>query len=313
MHTLPIISDLSWARLALIPPGGDHRDLPDAGELGKLLALKPSDRDDNWQGMPGLYGVLDPNRPAHSLTANMSVSGSNTPAAVADARFRGILTSPLEPGQKRREQFGRYNIADWLRSTPTVDGPGTNGAYGVADIRPEEIRLVCTPRAGVLGVVPWNRAIGTITANARIDNGAYAVPDPRADGVDVQGLPIVWGKGQRGRRIPIIISRWGAWHRPMTPLEMAVLQDFPAEVDGKPLELPVDTREEWGLHIGNAVPPGAGRAIGNSLLKALLATKLGTWFLDAEQIWVRGPEREDLDGLDAPMVAAGEREGAHAH
>jgi site-specific DNA-cytosine methylase len=405
MHTLPIISDLSWARLAVIPPGGDHRDLPKAGELAKLLAVKPSNRTDNWQGMPGLYGVLDPAKPAHSLTANMSVSGSNTPAAVADERvatalalgyqarngaygvldpaepaktitgsmsvrgsetpasvaderiaqalalkterkrdadhrveamdrpahtitgahvigsgypsvaderFKGILTSPLAEGQKRREQFGRYNVADWLRATPTVDGPGTNGAYGVADVRPEDLALSCTPRAGVLGVVDWREALGVITANARIDNGAYAVADPRHEGLDVQGLPLVWGKGKRGRRIPIIISRWGTWNRPLTPLELAVIQDFPAVVDGKPLELPANTREEWIEMVGNAVPPGAGRAVGNSLLKALLATKLGTWFLDSEQIWVRGPEREDLDGLGEPMRLAAWEEHLHA-
>jgi hypothetical protein len=55
-------------------------------------------------------------------------------------------------------------------------------------------------------------------------------------------------KGKPGRKpgkaklrrvdVPVvIIAKDGTWHRPMTPLELARLQDLPAFVDGKPAQM----------------------------------------------------------------------------
>jgi hypothetical protein len=61
---------------------------------------------------------------------------------------------------------------------------------------------------------------------------------------------------------------------------------LPTTLNGKPLEL-AGTLSSVQERIGNAVPVGAGRAIAESLLNALLATVLGGWALGGTGIWVR--------------------------
>ncbi len=480
LHQLPKLSWLNWVRLALIPAGGDWRDLPSAVTLEQTAKAA-----DTFKGRPGLFGVQEWSEPAPTVSGSMSVSGSNGTAAVADPRLDheprrnslgvgrwdkpakavrgradvrtgeaaladprlthlprpgalgvlgwdepsraitesnvpgsvadprvslsagrecpsgctckrhgksprhstkyrmekwgepahtitggdarvgsgapnvvdprltdflaalmpGELSTPVRPGQARREVFGRFDNRPWTEPARTVAGDGSNGGYAVSDPRASRLgvvpwekpagtiagesyptngafsvadpRLAVTHRAGrhsnnfrirewsepagtvtgdtdiqagaasvadvrlnrngrtgFYGVISWQDALGAVTGNARVDNGAFAIADPR--------------KPHTGR-VPIIIAADGAWHRPITTLELAALQAIPVILDGKPLELSGDTIQGWRERIGNAVPVKAGKAIALSVLKALLAGHLGTWFLSMtdEPIWVR--------------------------
>jgi site-specific DNA-cytosine methylase len=120
-------------------------------------------------------------------------------------------------------------------------------------------------------VISWEEAAGTITGTARIDNGRFAVADPR------KPPPM----------IPVIESVDGTWHRPLTTLELAALQGLPARVNDAPLKLAGDNIARWRKRIGNAVPVQAGTAIARTILTALLAGKLGCWLPGAGGVWVR--------------------------
>lgn len=286
LHTLPRLSWLTWLRLALIPAGGDWRDLPRvvpegaerrsvwarcdvrgwyqsartvAGEGSNggfdVVALRSPSR-------PNLFGVRGWDQPALTVTGSASVSGSNGAAAVADPRIpewhKGIL-----------------GVRQWNEPSGTVTGSAapSRGAFALAD--PRELALGCAPRAGAYGVLSWEEAARTITGSMAIDNGRAAVADPRPPG---------------DHRYPIIIAADGTWHRPLTPLELAALQGIPTVIYGRPLELAGRRRSGWIERIGNAVPVGAAQAIGDQLLRALLAAALETWTLGSTPIWVQEEE-----------------------
>jgi site-specific DNA-cytosine methylase len=253
LHKLPKLSWLNWVRLALIPAGGDWRDLPkqEAASLDKTAK-----NADSFAGRPGLFGVLDWQKPAPTVTGSARVSSSNAPGAVADPRPYGFKCN--------------YGVAQWEEPLGTVTGAAkaSSGTFSVAD--PRAAALNCTPRNGSYGVMSWQEAAGTITGAASIDNGSFAVADPR----------------KAPEQIAVIISADGTWHRPLTTLELAALQGLPALVDGKPLALAGKSTAKHRERVGNAVPVGAAKAIGESLLTALLAAKLGTWTLGSTGIWV---------------------------
>lgn len=356
LHRLPRISWLNWVRLALIPAGGDWRDLPES--IPAALLAQTAAGADGFKGRPGLFGVNAWEAPSPAVTGSASVSGSNGPAAVADPR----LLTPVAPGQARREVFAKYDVRPWGEPARTVAGSGTNGGFAVADPRVQlgrgdrsrggtfgvvdwdapapavtgamaparsntpasvadprvaldhspyrgslgvvpwtepaptvrgasnvrtgpgsvaDPRLTCEQRAGAYGVLRWDEAAATVTGAGHIDNGRCSVADPR----------------RAPREAPVIVSADGTWHRPMTLLDRAALQGLPARVRGEPLRLAGRSSGSWGERIGNAVPVGSAVAIAVSILKALLAGSLGTWFLSAEGIWVRedGRDREELE------------------
>jgi len=302
LHKLPRLSWLTWLRLALIPAGGDWRDLPREGVVVSPMADGTKRREHfarynvrGWdeasgpvtgEGSNGAFGVADPrvvdvalksesrpnllgvrgwDQPSLAVTGSASVSSSNGAAAVADPRVpeyhRGIL------GVKR-----------WDEPSGTVTGSAapSRGAFAVGDPR-VDVALGCAPRSGAYGVLDWSQAAGTVTGSLQVDNGPAAVADPREPG---------------DHRYPIIIAADGTWHRPLTALELAALQGLPATINGKPLELAGRSRSRWIERIGNGVPVGAAKVIGESLLHALLAAALGTWTLGSTAIWVDKEERD---------------------
>lgn len=352
LHTMPKISWLNWVRLALIPAGGDWRDLPKAIEpapgnpdkhrnkmalvgwdqpsptvtgslrigsgapsvadprlglpggtyrgvmgvtrwdepsgvvagasrpsngrysvadprVADLLPLgKTGKNSGSFKGRPGLMGVNDWSDPMPTVTGRASVSGGTTVAAVADPR----LLSPVPEGAQKRSVHARYDLRGWKQPARTVAGPGVNGGYGVADPRvAEAVQLGCAPRSGTYGVIGWEQAAATVTGSANIDNGACAVADPR----EAPEEPLV------------IIAADGTWHRPITTLEFAALQGIPTIHRGKPLQLAGRSSSAWRERIGNAVPLQAARAIGDSILRALVASAVGGWALGSTGIWVR--------------------------
>ena len=278
MHRLPRISWLNWVRLALIPAGGDWRDLPGVlGEGEKRREKFKRHAVEDWQepvgtiGGPGSNGVENVADPRPGWFPNImgglgwgDASGTVTgQAEPISGRF-----SVADPRVKNAFDHG-YGVIPWHSPSPTVAGtshPG-NGAYAVADPR-----LTCAPRAGAYGVIGWEAAADTITGSACFDNGRFAVADPR----------------KPPAQVPVIIAADGTWHRPLTTLELAVLQGFPALVDGLPLQLSGASSSAHRERIGNAVPPPAAQAIAERMLVALLQADFESFALSSSScpVWV---------------------------
>lgn len=250
-------------------------------------------------------------------TITRSPAPSSGGGAVADPRmtaYRGILgvSDWDEAGAtvtgNARPASGRFAVADpraahwqhkagvtpWSSPAPTVTSRAKihSGAFQVADPRVQEwlaradtiewLSFGCKPRPGAYGVLRWDEAAATITGSMSVDNGRASIADPRL-GWDVN-------PDRPPPFTPVIIAADGTWHRPLTTLELAVLQSLPAIVDGKPLVLAGTSHTRWREAIGNMVPPDAARAVGNQLLRALLLAHLGAFELDNNEIWVSPPE-----------------------
>lgn len=311
LHALPRLSWLTWLRLSLIPPGGDWRDLPGVVEPGQQRRAVWARYDvRGWQdpartvageGSNGGFAVADPRLGHEPRRGTMGVLDWQEPSptvrgvstvrngAVAVADPRVVQLVALGQTAKGADSFkgrpGLMGVADWQEPTSAVTASahvtGSNGTCAVADPR-----LGCKPRSGVYGVQDWNEAAVAIIGNARVDNGRYAVADPRATPTEP----------------PVLRSAWDCWHRPMSTLELASLQGLPAVHRGKPLQLAGRSVGAWRERIGNAVPVQAATAIAGSVLLALLAGALGTWTLGSTGIWVRKDGRTEHDWRTAEPV-----------
>lgn len=153
MHRRPRLGWLTEVRLALIPAGGDWRNLPPAVSLGV--------DGSNFKGSPGLYRVVNDANPFPAVTGSATVTGSNGAAAVADSRVGA--------------NNGVLGITDWNEPVGVVAGASrpSNGRFSVADPR------VSKRFAGSLGVLDFGAPAGTIGGESLPPNGAYSVADPR--------------------------------------------------------------------------------------------------------------------------------------
>lgn len=266
MHRLPRLSWLNWVRLALIPAGGDWRDLPGVLEEGEARRKK-------W----GRHGVAAWDAP----TGTVAGSGSNGVGAVADPR-------PFGAGGWFR---GTYGVLPWEAAAPTVTGrsSASTGRFAVADPR--------VGRAFDAGyaVLRWDQAARTIAGTSAVGCGAYSVADPRVEEL-VPGLrPVTDAELAAAAAtpkkpppfLPVILAEDGTWHRPMTTLELAALQALPTTIDGRALELKGGSVSRWRERIGNAVPVTAARAIADQMLVCLAQGALETWTMQAGSVWVQ--------------------------
>ncbi|HEX5655891.1 MAG TPA: DNA cytosine methyltransferase [Polyangiales bacterium] len=296
MHELPKLSWLNWVRLALIPAGGDWRDLE--GVLAEGQARREQFKRhaiEEWctptgtiggSGSNGVTNVADPRAAIFLPAANnpnahhnkYRVKGWDEPAgAVIGANRVGSGAPSVADPRVSTAYDAGYAVLNWEDAARTIAGKTAVGcgAYSVADIR-----VRCSPRAGAYGVLAWDESARTITGSFSVDNAMAAVADPR------KPPPF----------LPIIIAQDGTWHRPMTKLELAALQGLPLRVNGKPLELAsfrvprdaISTSDQE--RIGNAVPPPAARAIAEKMLIALTEAALGAFSLSSDAVWV-APEQ----------------------
>ena len=343
LHRLPKLQWKTWVRLALIPAGGDWRDLENINPEQYRLEHIPRN---------STYGVQDWDKPADTVIGNMRVGGSqasaisdprlsdrdnrhpgvyqiirfNEPApCVTGTRFGSGAPAISDPrtGFKEGTHVAIYRVSKWDKSAPTVTGANrpNNGAITIADPRigpkwrngwkctgaqgrinkwdkPTDTvighsgprsngascvadpRLKCKPRSGTMGVQDWDKPSSTVIGAGDIHAGSAAVADPRIPEDTESGK---W----------IIISLDGTWHRPLTTLELAALQGFPFTMaDGKPLQLAGKSDAKWRERIGNAVPPQAAQAIGETILRALLPSMAGEWVMSmtGTDIWVMPSE-----------------------
>lgn len=152
MHQLPKISWLNWVRLALIPAGGDWRDLDGVLAAGQERREKfKRHAVEAWDAPTGVVGG----------------SGSNAVANVADPRVQCVTRA------------GAYGVLDFADPSKTVTGSGKvdNAPASVADPR---------PFGNVDRVTSWSAPAGTITHAPAPSSGAIAVADPRAFALDAQ-------------------------------------------------------------------------------------------------------------------------------
>lgn len=203
LHELPKISWLNWVRLALIPAGGDWRDLegvlaegqerrevhkrhpveswgePTGAVTGSGSNAVGAVADPRVMGFKGAYGVKAWDEPAGTVT------GQNGPGngafAVADPRLVPQADNP-------NMHWNKYQVVGWDEPGPTVHGATRVGssAPSVADPRHDfafpinQLRVKRAYDAGY-AVLHWSDASRTIAGKTAPGCGAYSVADPRVD------------------------------------------------------------------------------------------------------------------------------------
>jgi site-specific DNA-cytosine methylase len=362
LHRLPRLKWRTWVRLALIPAGGDWRDLERTAWSGRYRIIPwdgpcgtvtsgdgpschaPAVSDPRW--FDGAYKVGPWDQPSATITSGHAPSCGR--ANVADPRLgnrrhnqlrvedwdgpvhtvtTGCHVSGGAPSVADPRWFkNKQRVEDWGRPAHTVTGiPDIQaGAPSVADPRipfnnvyrvtgwsepagavtagagPSssgvcvgDPRLGCRPLSGAYGVIPWDEPAPAVTGAGDVHTqGAAAVADPRIPADDAQPDPP-----------PVIMALDGTWHRPLTTLELAVLQGFPTHMrDGRPLALAGKADSRWRERIGNAVPVGAARAMAEQVLQALLPAMFGEWVLGITPIWVAPGRRGYIETLPAPLA-----------
>lgn len=184
-----------------------------------------------------------------------------------------------------------YCVLGWDEVSPTVAGASWVGcgAYAAADPR-----LTCKVRNGFYGVLDWTLPGWCVTGSLQIDNGPAAVSDPRVPGSPMLLLRF-YGRDLKSRPpfALVLPTADGTWHRPLTTLELFVLQGGPTHIDGKPVHL-TGSSAKVREHIGNGVPVGAARAIAEQMLMTLVGSDAEQWVLGGGggAVWVDGPSRE---------------------
>jgi site-specific DNA-cytosine methylase len=259
MHKIPRISLLNWMRLALIRPGHDWRDL---------------ERTDGRTPFNNVFVLKRWSDPVGAVTAGITPTSGGQ--AVADVRLQSTFPHV-------------YGVLRWSQPSHAITGntgtPG-GGPFSVADIR-----VQCFNQG--YGVGAWDQPSGTVTGNSSVGTGTFSVADPRA--LPFEPAPTTW-EASDVRAFPpwplVLPTEDGSWHRPLTTLELAVLQGLPATVDGEPLVLS-GTNTEQRKHIGNAIPVGAAEAIARQMLLSLGSSRIGSFCLSSDPVWTR-PRREAL-------------------
>lgn len=209
--------------------------------------------------------------PARTVTGTDSRVGSGA-QCVADPR----------PGDASRYGSNTHMQA-WPDASRTVIGATDiqTGAGLVADPRvmTSKSRDGDWAGGGQYGVAPWVEPCNTVAAKAKHDTGFWSVADPRL-------LPAA---DDRPDPVPVIVSLDSTWHRPLTTLELAVLQGYPLHLwDGSPLRFAGKADAHWREQIGNSVPPPAAEAMACEMARTLLMAAIGTTFeLRAAPVWVQ--------------------------
>lgn len=335
MHRIPNLQWKTWVRLAFVEAGSDWRSLNklsvEDGFLRDFLIVPEYHH--------GYLGVQRWNE------TSGTVQGRSTPSNGAFS-----IADPRAPfGALEYQQYGVIDWADTMGAVINVKSPG-QGTFSVADPRhagPEkhsnEFRIVPWNRPGVAitsahgsgqcvadprragdtygkyAVTCFDEATGTVISGSTTGQGAYAVADPRPNGIPQPGDHYLTGGHygvcnweeptgavssaachDNGRwsiadpRMPeatdklvcVIRALDGTWHRPFTTLELAALQSLvePEEY----IELDGLSDSDWRERIGNAVPPAAAEAIASTMFHTLLLAWSGESFLlSSTPIWVQ--------------------------
>lgn len=309
-HTVVGHTDVSntWASAATpLRDDGPRRRGWAAGRLADHgAAVDPRLRNrkgELFEQWAGSYGVCDPGEPSPTVLAH--TRHDNAAGNYADTR----INYRAEDDEARGRHSGRgcYGVLDPAAPAPTVRGhmevrqaPGAIAAPLLAvDPRVEWDPAEHGGRPHNYGVQSWNAPASTIrgkqtTQNSRasVAHPAYPVPTHRLV-YDAAGELVLLGppiEDWDAICYLVIQSPDGSWHRPMTDLELAVLQSLPAEHNGAMLALrgPSGKRRE---HIGNMLPKQAARAMARSCRATLDQPDAGFTLVGSGKIWVEREER----------------------
>lgn len=158
LHRLPKLQWKTWVRLALIPPGGDWRNLQNVPYDQYQIVHEPRG---------GAFAVEDWNKPSRTVTGTAGPGRSNGAAAVSDPRV----------GFKDSTHGAIYRVCrdDQPGSTVTGACEPNNGAISIADPRLKERE---GRHPGVYRIARVDEPAPCVTGT-RFGSGALAIADPR--------------------------------------------------------------------------------------------------------------------------------------
>lgn len=343
LHSLPIPGDViaggplnklprliwkTWLRLALIPEGGDWRDLNKLQYECLRIVHNPRS---------GAFGVSDWNKACGAVTGTAGPGRSNGVTAVSDPRlninsngktnlFRiqatdhaaVCVTGAAGPNQGATciadqsftDRAGRhpsvFRIVDVNEPSPCVTGTRFgSGAIAIADpIRGRaesklktDIRISDRPGryTDKFRMQAHDKPAATVTGVTDVQAGAQLLADPSLQAANLSDSDEIPKDNDRG--VWIIISQDGKWHRPLTTYELAMLQSFPPFLpDGRPFQLEGCNDVKAREYIGNAVPCDSAEQMGNVILMAAAEAEAGiTFSLSWDTVWVAPPVELTID------------------
>jgi len=186
MHRLPRLKWLTWLRLALIPAGGDWRDLQKIAPDEYRLVHEPRGG--------GPWGVQGWGDTGATVTGSSSVKGSNA-TAIADPRVH----------DKDNRHHSHYRVTEFDQPAGTVTG-ATHVANGAATFA--DARLGHAPRPGVYRVMGMDETSGAVTGGqgVGVSNGPQAIADPRLklSGENYGGSPGLYGVMDFDQTAPVV-------------------------------------------------------------------------------------------------------------
>ncbi|WP_199925745.1 DNA cytosine methyltransferase [Paenibacillus bouchesdurhonensis] len=158
LHRLPKLQWKTWVRLALIPAGGDWRDLQNVPFEQYRIIHEPRG---------GAFAVEDWDKTSRTVTGTAGPGRSNGAAAVSDPRVNF----------KKDTHGAIYRVCRDDQPGPTVTGAGgpNNGAISISDPR---LKDRAGRHPGVYRIVRADEPAPCVTGT-RFGSGALAIADPR--------------------------------------------------------------------------------------------------------------------------------------
>ncbi len=255
----------------------------------------PSVADVRVQGFRGAYGVLSADEPSSTVT------GNGRPAA---GPFSWAAPAPVSLVPRCKAYDHAYAVLAKIEPAYTIAATSDVGcgAYAVAE---ERSPSTCAK----YGMLPYIEAAKALSGKDGFGAGPFAIVDSESleptaiiESWDKPPFVLVEKRDAKGRvmkdrqgrvkfqkrDVPLVlISADGTWHRPLTTLELAVLQGFPWWHRGSALVFQGGATEQREA-IGNAVPPPVAMAIGEQMLLCLIAADEQAFYLNPSDgaVWV---------------------------
>lgn len=160
LHRLPKLQWKTWMRLALIPAGGDWRDLNKVDYENLRVIHEPR---------RGAYEVADWNDTCRAVTSTAGPGWSNGVTAVSDPR--------LQIGSEGKTNLLRVQPAD----SPAVCVTGATGpSQGAACVSDPKLQERASRHPAAYRIVSADEVAPCVTGT-RLGSGAIAVADPRVN------------------------------------------------------------------------------------------------------------------------------------